>query len=316
MFVESNGVVYPDPVLDPVFRAGLFDKDAISLSTGYTANVTWYSASYLVSPVVCRDQHQFCLGKSNETCTPFSAITSDLIDEVTKLQGVQIAQALTASRLSIAVTSAKLSNVVGSRGSNSLLAARTVNGYFQTAQLSEDHWVDEVKNWFSISLAALQAVALEYATGPDDPYFDAYLKTPAEDIQKSQCDRQRVRDAQGYVNYDMKGLIVLVVVGAALAFFGLIFETLMSYATRLNHRWKDSWAAWLADGIYHIHMTALESKGVKGWHDRNKVVPKSRDVVDGEEKPELPPRPEGEEQEKYLRQRGSETVSLMHTNKA
>ncbi|KAK4501036.1 hypothetical protein PRZ48_006842 [Zasmidium cellare] len=274
VFMAGNQIKYPAPVYDPLYAAGL-DPTADAVEIPYNdANVTFYTTTRAVSVIACKEQHQFCLAGSTENCTPLGGI-GNILNEVDKLPGVNFPQMLTAGRIGFALATTSIAAVLTDMGPSALLVSRTLNGLQQLASVKMDQWRAEVSNWHSISFARMQAIVLSYAAGPSNPAFNPYVPKPDALLQNWACKTQRIQDSHGYINFDMAGLIVLVVVGAGLVVLGFVFESLVGLISRLSRRLGDRRHKWLAEGLYHLHRETLQARGVREWQDTDKVMPKS-----------------------------------------
>lgn len=273
VFMAGNQIKYAAPVYDPFFAAGLDPLDAVSIPY-HDTNVTYYTTTHAVSVIACKEQHQMCLAGSETNCTPLVGI-SNILNETEKLKGVTVAQLATSGRIGYALATTSVASVLTDLGPSALLVSRTLNGLQQLASLPIDQWRAEVSNWHSIALARMQAIVLSYATGPENPAFNQYVAKPGAAFQKYACQNQRVRDSHGYINFDMAGLIVLVVVGAGLVFLGFIFESLVGLVSKVSRRLGNRRAKWLSEGVYHLHKETLQMRGVRDWQDTDEVMPKS-----------------------------------------
>lgn len=238
-------------------------------------NVTFYTSTHAVTLLGCKEQHQFYFGGSDSNCTPLGSI-SNLLNETAKLQSNnKIAHEATAGHVAVSLPMTSIAAVLSDRGASALLASRTLNGLQQIADFGMDHWRQEVNNWHSIALARMQALVLAYATGLTNPEFNRYVQAPNPYMVKYECKTQRVRDLHGYVNFDLAGLIVLVVVGAGLVLLGFTFETLVGWVSKLSPRLRARRAKWLSEGLYHLHEETLQARGVRELEDEDCVMPKS-----------------------------------------
>ncbi|KAF2163547.1 hypothetical protein M409DRAFT_26160 [Zasmidium cellare ATCC 36951] len=273
VFMAGNQIKYPAPVYDPFYAAGLDPADAVQIPYQDT-NVTYYTTTRAVSVIACKEQHQFCLAGSTENCSPLGGI-GNILDKVDKLPGANMPQIATAGRIGYALATTSIAAVLTDLGPSALLVSRTLNGLQQLASLPIDQWRAEVSNWHSIAFARMQAIVLSYAAGPEKAAFNQYVQKPGPALQKWACKTQRVRDSHGYINFDMAGLIVLVVVGAGLVVLGFVFESLVGLVSKLGRRLGDRRHKWLAEGLYHLHKETLQARGVREWQDTDQVMPKS-----------------------------------------
>lgn len=257
MGLESNGIMYLEPVYDPLFATKAY---SVPFTDNVNVNITIYNASNLVSAIACTEQHQFCLPTQRKQCT--ALVSTGSIIDATEALGVDIATAQGAIIRMIVrlISDTYIFNAVSWKGASVLLASQTFDGRRQTAALPNDQWIKEVKHLFSIALAQLQGEIFAYATGSD-----------GIDLHKWQL----ISDAHGRLNFDMGPLIAVIVAGAVLIASGFLFEKVFTYFALRNPQWRLFHERWRADGLYHLQMTKLEvSAGVDDWYNTHRDVPK------------------------------------------
>ncbi|KAF2723767.1 hypothetical protein K431DRAFT_301299 [Polychaeton citri CBS 116435] len=279
VLVQGNHVEYPGPVDDPIFSAGAFPGDKLELPLDNNF-IEIYFSSYPSTAMACMEQHQICLPYGDRSCTPLVG-SGSILNASVALTGIATDQTALASveRFAAAALDSSIYSVPYLGGASILLASHTLQDLIQTTILPKDQWATEALNWFSISLAQLQARMSSYATGPMNPAIRPYVSNFHDDGTAELCRSQRSAESAGYTNFDMVALIVLAVVGTALIVLGLIFERIMLMLAKRNTHARASYARWLSDGVYHQQHIALKGSGVGGWFDVHDEIPKSHELV-------------------------------------
>lgn len=140
-------------------------------------------------------------------------------------------------------------------GSAALKASDTVLGILSSG-LPSNQWEIEAEGWFQISLAKMQAYAVEYARNSErlKPYgilhFPAANQT-TRPIWHSQCFAQRIANPGQYQVFSFLGLMLLLVLGI----FFLIAAQLVARFTS-----KTSGAEYAADDKFELQRMALDSE--------------------------------------------------------
>ncbi|KAL1646101.1 hypothetical protein SLS58_003521 [Diplodia intermedia] len=280
-FLAANYMMYFNPVTDPWFRTYADDwsdtDDSAGLSTVHLPYQT-------VSVLGCLEQHQLCTTTSssgNRLCSPLTSsrgLAAAAIASLGLADGA--ARTATAARVMAAATAqqADFGFVARWMPGDPLLASRTAIDGAQFAALPPDQWRREVARWFAVGLAMVQEGVVEYVTGPADGDMARFVVGGEEqggvyeEAMLASCARQRVR-AAGYTNFHLGAVVVVVVVGCALAFAGLAVDAVVGWVEARFGFWEYGRLQWLLDGSFQQQRLAYEAAGVGSWRDASTYVP-------------------------------------------
>lgn len=146
------------------------------------------------------------------------------------------------------------SSVYGT-GSAALRASDTVLGTLSTG-LPANQWEIEAEGWFQISLAKMQAYAVEYASNSDrlGPYGIVHFPG-ANDVTRpiwhSQCFSQRIANPGQYQVFSLLALMLLLVFGI---FFFVAKEVVACFMDR------DTRAEYTADDKFELQRMVLKAE--------------------------------------------------------
>ena len=214
--------------------------------------------------------------KESTACTPLSAPLL-LVDEVSKI-GLNSAQLATAKLILAVNGGAGIGTSIFGRSNDALLASEKVNLNFQS-YIPNDQWMNEVKNWFAISLAKLQFAVVEYATGPSfPPSKDVAIKTPTSAEGMNICKSIMVSNPGGYQSFSVLGLAIIFAVGSVIIITNIILEPLVSYIHRnwaTGHDYRR--LQWVLDGKLQLQRMAYQYSGLGSWENLDGCVPVTTD---------------------------------------
>lgn len=173
LFLSVNGVAFVTPCDDPWYAAHTLPIG------GNTSRASLVGGDKPVSVLGCTEQYQFCNPdpKMGRSCTPLSGIhaataTADTLWRTDKQRGF-----FNTSSNSILNGAGGLYEIVAYTGISSLIARHSLSQGLQ-GSLPSNQWQLEVENWYGATLADLQRVAVEYATGPTDSAVFRFSKRP------------------------------------------------------------------------------------------------------------------------------------------
>lgn len=175
-FLSANQIYFIEPVDDEWFSA---HQQTGSLSrTDYNGSVKTYLTDYPANPLACTEQWQFCNPSKNK-CTPLGTFDDTANSALTNLYhpGHQN-DTFSFWLMQLSGNTPSVSNVVAQLGIGSLKARSTLMSG-QQGQLPADQWQQEVSGWMDTSLAMMQRLAVEAATGPSDAIAREFNQKPS-----------------------------------------------------------------------------------------------------------------------------------------
>lgn len=229
--------------------------------------------------MVCTDQYQLCNPtRQGRPCTPLTAPIL-LKDEISKI-GMNPSQAATV-RLVMRVNALAAAEIDGSmsgRGASALLANEKVDLNIQSF-LPSDQWMNEVRNWFAISLIKLQYGVVEFATGPTSPAPEsAVFEPPYTPEGWNLCRSIKAPNPGGYQSFSVLGLAIILIVGGAIIIISIILEPLTHYFfKKWNSKHSFRRLQWILDGKLQLQRIAYEYAGIGVWTNKEKSVPITTD---------------------------------------
>jgi len=288
-FLITDYLRYFAPVYDPWFLTlnGLNTTQIVNITDG---PLELWKPVHFVRIMACEEVHQLCNrnlpGAAVDQCANFTLAAGHAA--LSQKLALSPRQNSTWVRLHSALLETSLFDVAW-KLSEPIEAARSVLDGNQYAKLPVDQWRREVGRWFSIGLAMVQRGMVEFVTGPALKDAQQYfVDVGGEWAVQDDCRAQRVRGVTGVRNFDVKGMVVLLVLGCFVALMGLALDTIVGLAQGVLHTGDERRLAWLMDNIFQIQRVALESEGVGGWRRVDTTVPVTTQVdfprVDGAEK--------------------------------
>ena len=259
-FLAPNALVYGSPVTDPFFAATIPVDVQIE-----GVNDTSYLPDRVVSVMACLDQHQFC-NPSNSKCTPLTG-TSALSPTQGQYNNLDLnsAQHTTALLLAGAIQRLTTFSIVSSRGANALLASETVHDNTEQIGLPNTQWMTEVSNWFGVSMAKLQQLVVQYATGPAYLPEGYTIVGPGTKEEEDICNNQIIRSTVGFTSFSVLGVAIILIVGTLLIVTSLLIEKVMTCMRRMIAWNQYKSLHWDLDGTLQLQRLAYEEAGQGRW---------------------------------------------------
>lgn len=152
------------------------------------------------------------------------------------------------------------------------LASRSLLLGVQWAELSPTQWRQEVTRWLSASLVMTQQGLIDSAT--EQPADSGFVELPGA---AASCRRQVVRNAVGFQNFDMKAIIIVLVLGSAIIALGLSIDIIAEAFQRRFLPASRRWVHWTLDGAFQLQRLAYYGVGVRSWRDEDTCIP----TIDG-----------------------------------
>jgi hypothetical protein len=264
--VKPNSVRYSTQVYDPLFLATSPDNDG-----AFTGLNTVYQPYYPVNIMGCIDQYTMCNPQTSK-CSPPSALAD--LQRNYKALDMNERQSATALRIVVLLLNANTYSNTYATGDTALKASDKALGEVSTG-LPDDQWITEIKGWFEIGLAKLQALTVQYVANTDNEAEIGFVGFPDIDDQLrqallDQCASQKVKSGDGLQNLSLTGIIVVAVLGGVLLIIGLLFHPAILPATRRlvrNHvrpgradEMTQHQRDYTADSKYHLYFMAVEDR--------------------------------------------------------
>lgn len=137
-----------------------------------------------------------------------------------------------------------------------------------------DQWVQEVTNWFSVGLANLQRLIVDYNTGPPSQFLELVPKGQAKNDEGLHwlCGNQVIR-RNDFTNFRTLAIGLIFGLGAIVIGLSLCLETAVGKAR--SHWKRAEWRhqSWWSEETLHLQMKALERMKVKGWKLGDFAIP-------------------------------------------
>ncbi|KAH7057431.1 hypothetical protein B0J12DRAFT_414152 [Macrophomina phaseolina] len=285
-FLSPNWMPYLSPVSDPWFATDPGPSRWID-----ALDVPIYLQARPVSVLGCIEQHQLCRASASASsadrqCT--APLSSRAIPAAALALGMSARQSATAMRLVSAavVQQPDFSFIARMMPGDRLLAAKTLVTTTQYGALPADQWRAEVARWFGMSLALIQEGVVEYVVGPGPGSVGApFVVEQADGAALDDCASQRIRVGAGYTSFHLPALIVVVVVGCAVAVVGMFVDVVVGALQAWWRVGEYRRLQWVMDGAFQQQRLMYEAAGVGGWVDASSYVPvteeKSFPLIDG-----------------------------------
>ena len=256
-FLASNSITSPYANSDPLFSA----TTEQNIPEG-----TYYEADNFVTVMGCTDQYQICnpAKPGPDGCTPLGTI--DALNDAAGNIGLNDYQLSTQDTINIAMRESNMFDSVFGRGASALKAQSTVFERFQEAQLPNNQWQIEASGWFAVSLASLQQALVEIATGPVDIVSSGgYVESFSTPYAQAICNRQMIRNVNGYQNFSTLGVGIVLIVGTILIILGWVIETVGGFVQKSLLKKDYARLAWISDGYLQLQRLAYEGAGYVNW---------------------------------------------------
>ena len=187
-FLSANDVIFAGACDDPWYAATNVAAASDFTSLWGDTTIKFYVHDEPVSILGCASQYQFCRSdsKSGKSCTPFAGYNNAVvatdalwqIDEQRNLFGPLLDNILPHV--------SDVRAIVSVAGIASLKARDKLYNGFQ-GSLPNNQWQLEVENWYGATLADLQRLTVEYASGPIEPALLQILKRPQTKNEHQLC---------------------------------------------------------------------------------------------------------------------------------
>ncbi|KAF2084695.1 hypothetical protein K490DRAFT_10084, partial [Saccharata proteae CBS 121410] len=269
-FLSANNVEFVEEVDDVWFAAhqpgGTLDISVVGAETNI------YYRDSPASVLACIQQYQYCNPNlpTDTGCTPLSGVN---FTESTTLgmlpdRGSSTDLWTTANQKAALEyfigkgISTTLADIVGSLG-NSALTARDAMWSGLQGPLGSDQWQIEVQHWHATSLAILQRILVEQATGPEDTDVMAMMARPTTDAEWKRCKSQKVQTT-GYTSFSILGLVLIFTLGSLIILVAHAIDPL-SFSLPKSRSTTYQRIEWIANDTLQLQRLAHEGYGFGSW---------------------------------------------------
>ena len=263
MFLASNAVEYRSPVLDPWFQATF----AHDLTDPSGVNFTEYIPDFWVGVLACADQYQY----HNPVNGRSTSLTSlgGLVNEIERLQFSKIQDATVLS-LYYSANYQQTVYSVYSQGPRALRAYDSLLGSDVVSPgLPKTQWQIEATQFFSISMAKLQQMMINYAAGPPYDYDGMVFVKGNETL----CGMQKIRGNNGFLSFSVLGVAIILILGGLFIFISLILDPVIGFL-RQRFNWHDhKRLQWAVDEKLQLQRLAFEGAGQGRWKGGVESIP-------------------------------------------
>lgn len=191
-FLSANDIMFAEQSNDSWYSAHVPSLDTISSGrVNVPGSISVYYRDDPVRVLGCTSQYQFCKAnlESNASCTPLTGIVAAQT-LVENLWQTERQRALSRwSTTGILYDAIGILEVVHVLGVSSLTARSKRVAGFQ-ARLPNNQWQLEAEHWFTASLADLQRMVVEQATGPIDTNLNRSRSRPQTPEEYLLCGSQ------------------------------------------------------------------------------------------------------------------------------
>lgn len=234
-----------------------------------------------VSPIACVDRHIICNPNNNE-CTPL-ADSRGVIKNATEARlALNHAQFVTVQRLGLVLLeSSTFYHAIWTRTQGFLRAQEKVAGTTSLG-LPSNQWEIEMASLFDDTMAMLQHRMMEYVVGSSAPGNFETVKVwenmttinlweNVPDIDQyagafeDMCHNQRVKEAQGTLNFSVLGLSLLIGLGTYVILLSFVLEFLMARIQAWLGRGLERAKRWERDGPLQQMRLLYEMQGDGIW---------------------------------------------------
>lgn len=222
--------------------------------------------------IACANTYRVCDSDPTGRCTDRVGVLqlSSAVARQLNLNSIQLA---IVQRLQMSLTVSNMHSQVSTRLSGALRAPERADGLIQSS-LPDNQWELEVTGWFEASLARLQYLTQEYATGPafvpegSSVYSPSLADDPAA---LAMCYSQTINDALGTSSFSILGLAIVFSIGGVIILLSLVIDTAVGWLQGLLRKGLAKKQAWLLDDKLQMQRYVFERAGLGNWLSANAV---------------------------------------------
>lgn len=207
VFLVGNGVEYMERNHDPWYRGWVPGGQNWSTTTSWddaASSQPAYNPEEAASPLGCIQQYQVC-NADEDHCGPLRGFVGLQIESAPLFNLSEAAEQATAGFVAddnpagqryqwftyiVGYGASNVGATVNLLGAASLASQHGMKGGWVGA-LPDDQWQRDVRHWWAIWLAALQAAFVNFAVGTNEEALQAYaIKPPSSSVKESFCNNQ------------------------------------------------------------------------------------------------------------------------------
>lgn len=296
-FLSANRIIFSAPTTDDWYSATTLQ--------GYIqhASVVGKEAVYrqdeVASPLACTDQEQFCDTSlpADRQCTPLTSSNDAWTQAGAMLDGGDTASANRFDWFkSTVLNKPSPYGIVQNLGTAALLSRSSLGVGIQRP-LPANQWQLDVTHWFETSLAFIQGLFIDTATGPSDSRMLQWVHSPANAEERTLCHSQVLPFSPlsppptvyptlipqtpqkilstAYISFSLFGLSLILVLGTLIIIASAVLEPVAGYIQR-RRGWKDyARLEWCTNETLQLQRLAHEELGVGTWSHTLDAVPRT-----------------------------------------
>ncbi|KAJ9641716.1 uncharacterized protein PV06_03738 [Exophiala oligosperma] len=281
-YLAQNNVLYANPVDDPFFSAHQARTTPFGTNRDALTEVTMYAFDSWIDAMGCIDQHQICnpspRNASSQVCTPLTALSgveeamiANSTDEDSSHLSMNPYQLSTAIRIFEAVDGWAIFDVVNAGGAAALKANDVLVG-LSSPGLPIDQWVTETSTWFAQTLAAVQSVIVQYATGPGTTQGE--VVSPTTKYDAAGCNNQLVFSSGAYQNFSVLGIAIVVALSGLIILLSFVLRPITNLLLYRGNARRWHRHLWLMEDKLQLQRLAYQGGGDRqGWDNVHGTIP-------------------------------------------
>ncbi|KAL9116911.1 MAG: hypothetical protein Q9187_006560 [Circinaria calcarea] len=284
VFLSANDVAFTKPINDSWYSAHLHHTIELQSFQKKPANLTLYYHDDPVRVLGCTSQYQFCnpVLEPQISCTP--------LDGIWAVQG--LAEALWQTDRSKALfrwsSKAILENGIGLPEVIGMLGVSSLTSRYKLAlglqgPLPDNQWKLEVIHWFTVTLADLQRIVVDIATGPVGGTINQWLKRPQTPEEHLLCRSQvgnspslkfnavlipvipqKIRN-DAFTSFSTFGLILILGIGCLLIVVAYTLEVIVEWFQKRRNIGVYKCLEWTTNETLQLQRLAHEELGFGNW---------------------------------------------------
>jgi len=230
-----------------------------------TGNINGYISDEPLSFLACTEQYQVCTSAGE--CSPQTGYYG--LQDTSKLP---IFNSVQQSMIGLLYNAdEQVASTIIQLGIDCLRAV-DVCILSHSLALPDDQWKTEISFWWAVTMASLQQVLVEQATGPTNPAYQQYMVKPTEDQGASLCSLQKVRRSD-YDSFSSLGIALILVIGGILIATDLFLASVVGHFQRGHAAANRKRLEWVQNGFLQLQRLAYQRGGMGTWTGEENSVP-------------------------------------------
>lgn len=276
LFLSANDIQFLNRVEDPWYSAQAFMGNTTSFRTNGTelpGGIPFYVRDDPTRALGCVERYQICNPNlpSESSCTPLNGIFQ-VAQMVPRLYQDEVQRAQVGwSASAIVNMAAGISEVAIHLGVGALQSRNRLEGRKQSS-LPANQWELEAESWFKTTLADLQRVIVEQATGPTDPAMRQLLVRPKTAEQRRVCANQKIR-SDCFTSINLLGLIIILTLGGFIIFTSFSLPIIWKHLQQRRPKRLYGSLEWVTNEMLQLQRLAHEASGSGTWQDTHEDYP-------------------------------------------